>query len=213
MGYMKKGYQAILLSAVMMCAVFTFVTIAWATFNTTLKIGGQATVKAQTWNIYFSSAEVDSTNTTASNVAIDSIGSSTSTVTLSSLAAEYDTPGEKAVYNIQIKSSSTFDAKLTDFNLTVAKDGGAATQYSTLSYANENESLKYSVKWADGSEVTKDSIIAKETNKKLLVRVEYKDDNAAGFNSGTLTEAPDAVVAGQDATYVFTASLTYTQAN
>jgi hypothetical protein len=99
---MKKGYQAILLSAVMMCAVFTFVTIAWATFNTTLKIGGQATVKAQTWNVYFSSAEVDSTNTTASNVAIDSIGSSTSTVTLSSLAAEYDTPGEKAVYNIQI---------------------------------------------------------------------------------------------------------------
>ena len=131
MGYMKKGYQAILLSAVMMCAVFTFVTIAWATFNTTLKIGGQATVKAQTWNIYFSSAEVDSTNTTASNVAIDSIGSSTSTVTLSSLAAEYDTPGEKAVYNIQIKSSSTFDAKLTKYDEPEIKCTSADTPAGT----------------------------------------------------------------------------------
>ena len=112
---MKKGYQAILLSAVMICAVFTFISMAWAAFSTTLTISGTGSVKAQTWNIFFSSASVDSTNTTAKNVSIDSIGSSTGTITLSSLAAQYDTPGQKAVYDITIKSTSSFDAKLTSY--------------------------------------------------------------------------------------------------
>lgn len=130
---MKKGYQAILLSAVLMCAVFTFVTIAWAAFSTTLKIGGTATVKAQTWNVYFKSAQVDSTNTTASNVSIDAIGSSTSTITLSSLAAEFDTPGEKAIYDIVIKNGSTFDAKYKTFTAPTIKckaADGSGSEYT-----------------------------------------------------------------------------------
>ncbi len=136
---MKKGYQVILLSTVMICAVFTFVTIAWAAFNTTLTIGGTATVKAQKWNVYFKSAAVDSTATTADNVSIDSIGTSTSTITLSSLAAAFDTPGEKAVYNITIDSDSTFDAKLTDYTEPTIEcktsDPGATTYTPTTGLA------------------------------------------------------------------------------
>lgn len=135
---MKKGYQVILLSTVMICAVFTFVTIAWAAFNTTLTIGGTATVKAQKWNVYFKSAAVDSTATTAENVSIDSIGTSTSTITLSSLAASFDTPGEKAVYNITIDSDSTFDAKLTEYTeptITCTSDAGATSYTPTTGFS------------------------------------------------------------------------------
>ena len=34
----ENKYQIILLGTVIICAIFTFVTIAWAAFSTTLKI-------------------------------------------------------------------------------------------------------------------------------------------------------------------------------
>ena len=175
MGYMKKGYQAILLSAVMMCAVFTFVTIAWATFNTTLKIGGQATVKAQTWNIYFSSAEVDSTNTTASSVSIDSIGSSTSTVTLKNAAIySYKTETQIAGINIgstkikcltqsELEATYSTNAYLSSISVSGTNVNGEVANYDlnpqfdketkeyTVNVPNDVEKGNISFKKADGT--------------------------------------------------------------
>ena len=203
----KKFVQNV--TIIVLAVAIIIMSVGYATYYTPLTIEGTTTIEKASWDIHFANP-TKTANTTVDEAKITAPSLATGTSLSFGVSMPLDSVYE---FTVDVENDGTFDAKLTDFNLTVAKDGGAATQYSTLSYANENESLKYSVKWADGSEVTKDSVIAKETNKKLLVRVEYKDDNAAGFNSGTLTEAPDAVVAGQDATYVFTASLTYTQAN
>ena len=129
-----KKYQLILLSCVIVCAIFTFVTIAWAAFTTTLRISGTATVKAQSWNVYWSAASADSTNSTSVSASIDSIGSSTSTVTLSALAASYNVPGQKAVYNLSISNGGTFDAKYVQYTaptITCTDDGGTTSYTPT----------------------------------------------------------------------------------
>ena len=86
----ENKYQMILLGSVIICAIFTFVTIAWAAFSTTLKISGTATIKAQTWNVYWSAASVDNSTgaTTATSASIDTIGSSTNTISLTALSAD-----------------------------------------------------------------------------------------------------------------------------
>ena len=56
----KESFQGILLGVVIMCAVFAFITIAWAAFSSTLTIGGTATINAQSWDIDFVSNYADS---------------------------------------------------------------------------------------------------------------------------------------------------------
>ena len=203
----KKFVQNV--TIIVLAVAIIIMSVGYATYYTPLNIEGTTTIEKASWDIHFDNP-TKTANTTVDEAKITAPSLATGT----SLSFGVSMPlGTVYEFTVDVENDGTFDAKLTDFNLTVAKDGGAATQYSTLSYKNENESLKYDIKWADGSEVTKNSVIEKGTNKKLLVKVEYKDDAAEGFNAGTLVEAPDAVVAGQDATYVFTASLTYTQAN
>jgi hypothetical protein len=49
----KESFQGILLGIVIMCAVFAFITIAWAGFSSTLTINGSATVEKQSWKVKF----------------------------------------------------------------------------------------------------------------------------------------------------------------
>lgn len=140
----QNKYQIILLASVIVCAIFTFVTIAWAAFSTTLKISGTATIKSQSWNVYWSAASVDTTNSTTVSASIDSIGSSTSTITLSSLAAEYNVPGQKAVYNLSITNGGTFDAKYVQYTaptISCTDDGGTTTYNPTNGLAAYNTAV------------------------------------------------------------------------
>jgi hypothetical protein len=49
----REKFNAFLLGLVAMAAVFGFTSVAFAAFSTTLKINGQATVAASSWDIHF----------------------------------------------------------------------------------------------------------------------------------------------------------------
>ncbi len=53
----RESFQGILLGIVIMCAVFAFITIAWAAFSESLNISGSAQVLKQTWDIKFVQTE------------------------------------------------------------------------------------------------------------------------------------------------------------
>lgn len=63
----RESFQGILLGIVIMCAVFAFITIAWAAFSSTLTIGGTATIANQSWKVEFTD-QIDSTFDTRKNV-------------------------------------------------------------------------------------------------------------------------------------------------
>jgi hypothetical protein len=140
----ENKYQIILLASVIVCAIFTFVTIAWAAFSTTLKIQGTATIKAQTWNVYWSAASVDHSTGATDAIAssIDSIGTATNVVTLSSLSADFNTPGQKVVYNMTITNGGTFDAKFVQFTApTISCKGASDSAYVTQANAESQADI------------------------------------------------------------------------
>ena len=120
----KESFQGILLGIVIMCAVFAFITVAWAAFSSTLTISGTATVKAQSWKVEFSdtssavlaassvtgtvtpSASTDVLPTTAPSLTTSVFGSSSTNL------ANFSNPGEEIVYSWYVVNDGTFDAKI-----------------------------------------------------------------------------------------------------
>ncbi len=183
----ENKYQMILLGSVIICAIFTFVTIAWAAFSTTLKISGTATIKAQTWNVYWSAASVDNTAgaTTATAASIDTIGSSTSTISLTALSAEYNTPGQKAVYHITATNGGTFNAKFTQFTApTIDCKGASESTYKTV----QDSIDAYT---AAGSNISSITSTGEKVCKFITYELKTKTAFTSTVNSGGITAGTD----------------------
>ena len=130
----RESFQGILLGIVIMCAVFAFITIAWAAFSQTLTIGGTATVAAQKWNITFTdelnkdfatrlgevqtagtgsetsiplTANVNSTNAVAGDLAITAKG------VVSGSIGTFNQKDDEITYTWYAQNFGTFDANIT----------------------------------------------------------------------------------------------------
>ena len=184
-----EKYQIILLGSVIICAIFTFVTIAWAAFTTTLKISGTATVKAQTWNVYWSAASVDNSTgkTTSLATSIDGIGSATNIIELKQLKADFNTPGQKAVYNMTMANGGTFNAKLTSYTTpTISCKGASDSAWVTQSAAVPKADV-----------IAKASSVASKTSAERICNfIEYElKTKTASFTSSVNTTP---ITAGQN---------------
>ena len=125
----RESFQGVLLGIVIMCAVFAFITVAWAGLSSTLSISGTASVAAQSWKVGFGTAN-NSVLSSAGNVmptvtpagatigpvspgiAITSttFGSTSTPPTL----ATFSTPGQKVEYTWYTVNEGTFAAKATE---------------------------------------------------------------------------------------------------
>ena len=137
----RESFQGILLGIVIMCAVFAFITIAWATFNSTLTINGTATINKQSWKIQFTNT-VDSTISsdtyltgTKSGLAELPGSSDTDRFKISSTALQaggkigsFNAADDEIVYTWYIQNYGTFDANIThsdtDIIATTTKPSG-----------------------------------------------------------------------------------------
>ncbi len=185
----ENKYQIILLGTVIICAIFTFVTIAWAAFSTTLKISGTATIKAQTWNVYWSAASVDSSSgaTTSLNTTIDSIGTATNIISLTQLKADYNTPGQKAVYNVTASNGGTFNAKLTNFTApTISCKSASDAAYVTQAAATTAFDAAAALTPANYSGLTSAEKVCKFITYELKVKNAFTSTtNSSGIAAGT----------------------------
>lgn len=162
----KESFQGILLGIVIMCAVFAFITVAWAALSSTLTVSGTASVNAQSWKVGFGSTNsavvssaVEATCTasaagatcpTTPNLPVitaDKFGQSGEPLTVQSLGTFTDVNGS-LTYEWFIVNTGTFDAYLNDLSNTVNTetgkiavvcDDGADNSYTdgdSTSYAN-----------------------------------------------------------------------------
>lgn len=203
----KKLVQNI--TIIVLAVAIIVMSVGYATYYTPLEIKGTTTIEKASWNVHFADP-VQTANTTvaAENITAPSLNGGTK------LTFGVDIPlGNVYEFTVKVKNEGTFDAKLSAATLTAAKDGATAQSVDGLTFKNENESLTYSVTWADGTAIATNDVIPKESEKTVKVRVEYKDDTAEGFNAGTRVETLTPVNAGETAQYVFTTTLTYDQAN
>lgn len=203
----KKFVQNI--TIIVLAVAIIVMSVGYATYYTPLEIKGTTTIEEATWDVHFA----DPVQSAATTVASDLITpASLNGGTKLTFGVEIPL-GNVYEFTAKVKNAGTFNAKLSDAVLTAAKDGGAAQSVDGLVFTNDNGSLTYSVTWADGSAINTNDVIEAGKEKTIKVRVEYKDDTAEGFNAGTRVETQTAVTAGETASYVFTATLTYDQAN
>ena len=126
----KESFQGILLGIVIMCAVFAFITVAWATLNATLYVGGTATVTAQSWDVGFSNTTTilgvsDSVTLTGSKTGDAELPLTNPTLTKTKFGLDTtnsDAPmslgtltsvGDTITYTWNIVNAGTFDAEIT----------------------------------------------------------------------------------------------------
>jgi len=144
-------------------------TIAFAAFSTTLKIGGSVGISKTTWDIHFSNFSSSSTpeTTTLGETNTGVLKSvSTNETQISSLKVDLKKPGDIVVYTFDITNSGTIDAKLSSFinSITCEVD-------NSCGYAD------YSVSCLDSSEnnVAVNSVLAKGESFNCTVSVKYND--------------------------------------
>ena len=118
----RESFQGILLGVVIMCAVFAFITIAWAAFSSTLTIGGTATINIQKWAVEFTdnpAAQWSGSTTLTGNV--NSTQATTSDATFALTAnnvaggklGTLNVGGDEITYSWYIKNFGTFDAAIS----------------------------------------------------------------------------------------------------
>ena len=124
----RESFQGILLGIVIMCAVFAFITIAWAAFSSTLTIGGQAQIKKTSWKVEFTSDYTGSAWTAsesltgASNASTNSTNASltnanfavTDALTVGGsggdMLGELQQEGDKITYTFYVRNYGDFDS-------------------------------------------------------------------------------------------------------
>ena len=150
------------------------ITVGFAVLATTLKINGNAGIGKNSWNIYWDSIgnEDGVTPETATEIVDEDTTHKKNIVTFD---VTFDKPGDFYEFQVDAVNAGTIDAEILEIE----------SKYNDAVISQENplpSYLKYSVKYADGSDITVGDKLAKRTStteftrKRYKIRVEYDKD-------------------------------------
>lgn len=144
----KRGTTVAVVAALIIAVVS--LGIAFAAFSTTLNINGNATVNASSWNIFFTDAangtdpgtsgrDVVSTAIHESNDQAGISETVTAEATIKTAAfdwsATFVTPGDRVVYDLYVKNTGSYAAKITSINTpTKTCTSGGANETTVCPY-------------------------------------------------------------------------------
>ena len=149
----KTGLIAIILILVIL------ISIGYASISTNLTIGGNATITAQNWLIYFTNIQ-PTTGSVTPTTAPTTSGTSTTTLTW---VVSLDTPGQFYEYTVDVKNDGSIDAMI------------GTLSNSTLT-TNQAKYLDYTVTYSDGATIEQYDKLEAGHTETLRVRVEFKAD-------------------------------------
>ena len=166
------------------------ISVGYAFLSTQLTINGSATVKNQSWNIYFTNV-VPTQGSITPSTAPTTEGTTTTELTW---VVSMDTPGQFYEFTVDAVNSGTMDAMIST---------GTANLMSTLT-ADQEKYLDYTVTYSDGAVIEQYDTLAAGATETLKVRVEFKRDITANdlpatADQITLTYASEYVQADTNA--------------
>lgn len=205
----KESFQGILLGIVIMCAVFAFITVAWAAFQSSLTINGSATISAQNWYVGFSDTSTARISTDSTAVSCTPGGSATCpttgnepTLTATSFGVTTDVSptvqslgtltdvGDKLTYSWYVINDGTFDAKLTtapSITASCTSVGNVESDASKLSAFCSGITVTLKI---DNAVPTANLALSKKsgstpTSKSVTLEIEYTNAPADSANLPT----------------------------
>ena len=175
---MQKDRGFRVLAIVAICVAIVGLSIGYAALQQTLTITTAATTKGETWSVKFANL---GTPTLGGKAAVST--AATITDTLININIDLKQPGDSAVYTFDVTNAGTIDAKLN-----------AAP---TITGLKENDPVKYTLTYADGTAIAANDTLAAGATKNLKLTVTY---------DSTVTTVPST-----DTTYTITAVMLYVQ--
>ena len=166
----KKKKNKIFLLLILLLGI----TVGFAALATTLKINGNASIGKNSWNIYWDSIgnQDGVTPETATEIVDEDTTHKKNIVTFD---VKFDKPGDFYEFQVDAVNAGTIDAEILEIE----------SKYNDAVISQENplpSYLKYSVIYADGTDITVGDKLAKRTStteftrKRYKIRVEYDKD-------------------------------------
>ena len=180
------------------------ISIGYAAIATTLKINGTSTVKGVNWSVYWDNVNITDGSVTGTNVTAVPTTTGTTTTEVN-FAVTLPEPGDYYEFTVDAVNAGSIDAM-------IAENGILNKVYADSAYTEEAtlpKVLKYTVTYADGTEIQDKHLLAKRsgttpTREKYKVRVEYRNDEEIN---------PSDLDGTNDKTYYFKFAVTYVQAD
>ena len=180
------------------------ISIGYAAIATTLKINGTSTVKGVNWSVYWDNVNITDGSVTGTNVTTVPTTTGTTTTEVN-FAVTLPEPGDYYEFTVDAVNAGSIDAM-------IAENGILNKVYADSAYTEEAtlpKVLKYTVTYADGTEIQDKHLLAKKegntpTREKYKVRVEYRNDEEIN---------PSDLDNDNDHTYYFKFSVNYVQAD
>ena len=146
--------------AVMLVLVM-LISVGYAALTTTLQVVGNATIKKNTWSIYFDNVVINPANSVASVVTNPTTSGTTTTVL--NWEVNMDTPGQVYEFNVDMVNAGSIDAMIGSLS-------------NTALTTNQAKYLDYIVKYENGAAVEAKDKLAAGERKTITVRLAFKTD-------------------------------------
>ena len=180
------------------------ISIGYAAIATTLKINGTSTVKGVNWSVYWDNVNITDGSVTGTNVTAVPTTTGTTTTEVN-FAVTLPEPGDYYEFTVDAVNAGSIDAM-------IAENGILNKVYADSAYTEEAtlpKVLKYTVTYADGTEIQDKHLLAKKsgntpTREKYRVRVEYRNDDEIN---------PSDLDSENDRQYYFKFAVEYVQAD
>ena len=195
---MEKERGAKLIAVIALLVAVAGLTIGYAAYSSTLTINGTATVDPADWNVKFAYTSGDSLTAKKTGTAAETTAPTLTDTAVSGFDVVLKAPGDSITYKFSVKNTGTLDAKLGTYTfgtLSCAPNAGSTiTQEDATKLCNE---LKYTLTYADGSEITVGEKLEKTTGSKdLVLKLEWPE-------SSTLKVADDVKVTIGTTTFIY----------
>ena len=213
---MRDNKLTIPIIAVLIIAIVS-IGIAFATFSTTLNIGGHATVDATSWEIVFEGKtnpnvmDAPTTVGTAAQVTLPTIKNNATEISTYSVTLK--TPGDSITYDFKIHNKGSYDATVSSLviagvsNPSSPISGSALVTDSAVAQANANtlSQIEYKFYYTDdntlvGQNPTRDCLAAGET-ENVSLRIVFSSSSAS---DPSILPSTDLVLDNLGVTMVYT---------
>ena len=151
----QKNKKFLVVAIVLMLLI----SIGYATISTTLRVNGSATIKSQSWSVYFTNI-VTTTGGVTPTTAPTASGTTTTTLTW---AVSLNTPGQFYEFTVDVVNDGSIDAMI------------GSLSNSTLT-TDQAKYLNYTVTYSDGAQIEQYDKLEAGDTETLKVRVEFKSD-------------------------------------
>lgn len=132
--------------------------VGFAYLSASLNVDGHATIRGNTWDIYFDNVQVLPGSIDVTKPTINEDGDTVD------YSAAFESPGEKLDFTVDIVNDGTLNGAIDTFTKTILDE-------ETLKYVD------YKITYKDGSEINTGDIISAKKKKTILVHLEYKEDD------------------------------------